>query len=241
MDKEDTLYQHGTLALLVPGLFKGTLTVGELLKHGDFGIGSVEGLDGELTIVDSKGYLVKSDGKVLEVGPDETVPFANAHYDRCTDKYQRKDITRTDLEAQILKEHDYQNIFFSVKITGEFKSIRTRVVNGNGKPPYKTLAQTATDQSIFDAQDIKGTLVGYFSPELFQGVASAGYHVHFISDDHTFGGHVLDYELADGQVELQRFENLDLHLPAHDSTYRKYEFDYNDTADVIKNAEGSKE
>ncbi|MFD1671828.1 acetolactate decarboxylase [Agrilactobacillus yilanensis] len=239
MDKEDTLYQHGTLALLVPGLFKGTLTVGELLKHGDYGIGSVEGLDGELTVVDGKGYLVKSDGKVTEVGPEETVPFANAHYDRETDKYQRTNITKNDLETEILKNHDYQNIFFAVKITGTFKSIKTRVVNGNGKPPYKTLAQTALDQSIFEAENMPGTLVGYYSPELFQGVASAGYHVHFISDDHTFGGHILDYELADGKVSLQRFESLDLHLPAHDSTYRKFEFDYDETDEIIKGAEGS--
>ena len=239
MDKEDVLYQHGTLALLVPGLFKGTLTVGELLKHGDYGIGSVQGLDGELTVVDSKGYLVKSDGSVVEVADDETVPFANMHYDRVTDKYDRKDITRNALDAQILKHHDYNNIFFALKITGTFASIKTRVVNGNRKPPYKTLAQTATDQSIFEDKDVKGTLVGYYSPELFQGIASAGYHVHFISDDHTFGGHVLDYKLAEGQVNLQRFESLDLHLPVHDSTYRKYEFDYNETSDIIKSAEGN--
>ena len=98
---------------------------------------------------------------------------------------------------------------------------------------------TATDQSIFEDKDVKGTLVGYYSPELFQGIASAGYHVHFISDDHTFGGHVLDYKLAEGQVNLQRFESLDLHLPVHDSTYRKYEFDYNETSDIIKSAEGN--
>lgn len=239
MDKEDTLYQHGTLALLVPGLFKGTLTVGELLKYGNYGIGSVEGLDGELTVVDGKGYLVRSDGAVTLVGPDETVPFANAHFDRPTDQYQRQDVARGSLEAQILKEHDYDNLFFAMKVTGTFKSIKTRVVNGNGKPPYKTLAQTARDQSIFEAANIKGTLLGYYSPELFQGVASAGYHIHFISDDHTFGGHVLDYTLGDGQVALQTFENLDLHLPAHDSTYRKFDFDYGDTADIISSAEGA--
>ena len=37
------LYQHGTLALLVPGLLEGTTTIGELLTHGDTGIGTGEG------------------------------------------------------------------------------------------------------------------------------------------------------------------------------------------------------
>ena len=34
------VYQHGTLALLIPGLFTGTMTVAELLTHGNFGIGT---------------------------------------------------------------------------------------------------------------------------------------------------------------------------------------------------------
>ncbi|MFT9270106.1 MAG: acetolactate decarboxylase, partial [Liquorilactobacillus nagelii] len=38
------LYQHGTLALLVPGLLTGTLTLKELMAHGDTGIGTGEGL-----------------------------------------------------------------------------------------------------------------------------------------------------------------------------------------------------
>lgn len=34
------LFQHGTLALLVPGLFDGTLPLSSLLEHGDTGIGT---------------------------------------------------------------------------------------------------------------------------------------------------------------------------------------------------------
>jgi len=52
------LFQHGTLALLVPGLLTGTLTMKELLQHGDTGIGTGEGLDGELIILDGQPYQV---------------------------------------------------------------------------------------------------------------------------------------------------------------------------------------
>ena len=40
MKKIETLYQHGTLAQLVSGLFEGNLSIGELLEHGDTGIGT---------------------------------------------------------------------------------------------------------------------------------------------------------------------------------------------------------
>ena len=71
----DRLYQHGTIAMLVPGLFAGTQTVGELLQHGDTGIGTLTGLDGELIIQAGKVYQVNAQGKVREVQEDEKVPF----------------------------------------------------------------------------------------------------------------------------------------------------------------------
>ena len=53
--------------MLVPGLFAGTQTVGELLQHGDTGIGTLTGLDGELIIQAGKVYQVNAQGKVREV------------------------------------------------------------------------------------------------------------------------------------------------------------------------------
>lgn len=64
MPNHITLYQHGTLALLVPGLLKGTISMGELLKHGDTGIGTGEGLDGELIILAGKPYHVHATGDI---------------------------------------------------------------------------------------------------------------------------------------------------------------------------------
>jgi len=42
-----TIYQHGTLAQLVARQMSGTITVAEMLEHGDTGIGTFEGLNGE--------------------------------------------------------------------------------------------------------------------------------------------------------------------------------------------------
>ncbi len=80
MSNTNTLYQHGTLALLVPGLLDGTITMKELLSHGDTGIGTGEGLDGELVILDGTPYQVDSNGSVNIVKDDFTLPFANIHF-----------------------------------------------------------------------------------------------------------------------------------------------------------------
>ena len=48
----DTIYQVALLQSLAQGHFDGIITVGELKAHGDTGIGTFEGLDGEMIFLD---------------------------------------------------------------------------------------------------------------------------------------------------------------------------------------------
>ena len=70
------LFQHNTLAALMSGLYEGTLTIGELLEKGDFGIGTLSGINGELIVLEGKAYIATGDKKVRQVEDDETVPYA---------------------------------------------------------------------------------------------------------------------------------------------------------------------
>ena len=71
-----TLFQVSTTGALVQGVYKGAVTVGELRKHGDFGLGTFEGLDGEMVVVDGRFYQVQSDGRITEPPDAAPVPFA---------------------------------------------------------------------------------------------------------------------------------------------------------------------
>lgn len=44
----NVLYQHGTLGTLMAGLLKGTASINELLQHGDLGIATLTGSNGEV-------------------------------------------------------------------------------------------------------------------------------------------------------------------------------------------------
>lgn len=48
------LFQYNTLGALMAGLYGGSLTVGELLEHGDLGLGTLDSIDGELIVLDGK-------------------------------------------------------------------------------------------------------------------------------------------------------------------------------------------
>ena len=42
MSEAIKLFQYNTLGALMAGLYGGTLTVGELLEHGDLGLGTLD-------------------------------------------------------------------------------------------------------------------------------------------------------------------------------------------------------
>ena len=51
MSEITQLFQYNTLGALMAGLYEGTMTIGELLKHGDLGIGTLDSIDGELIVL----------------------------------------------------------------------------------------------------------------------------------------------------------------------------------------------
>lgn len=235
MSKTHTLYQHGTLALLVPGLLDGTITMKELLEHGDTGIGTGEGLDGELVILDGVPYQVDSDGNVNVVKDDFTLPFANSHFAEYKKLSTVENLSQQELDQKILSMTS-NNTFFSIRMHGTFTDIKTRAVKKSHKP-YATLGKTAEDQSIFLEESVEGTLLSYYSPTIFDGAAVGGFHHHFLSDKHDFGGHVLEFGGASGQVEIQQFDTLEQHLPIHNKDFMNYDFSDWDILSEIHKAE----
>lgn len=236
--KQDTLYQHNMLASLVPGLLEGSLTLTELLAHGDTGIGTGVGLDGELIILDGVAYQALSTGEIKQLAGDFQVPFANSHFADFQKLFTVNDSTPKEaLETKILQQRKWSNLFFAVKMTGTFAKMKTRAVQAS-TPPFKTLRETADDQAIFTAGNVAGTLIGYYAPALFNGIAVGGFHVHFISaDKKTIAGHVLNYELATGEVLVQPFANLEQHFPVVDDQYLQHDFDNDNIVDDLEHAE----
>ena len=235
MSNTNTLYQHGTLALLVPGLLDGTITMKELLSHGDTGIGTGEGLDGELVLFDGTPYQVDSNGVVNIVKDDFTLPFANIHFGSYQPLTSVDSISQKELEEKILSLTS-ANTFFSIELHGQFTNVKTRAVKKSHKP-YDTLAKTAESQSIFDRDTVTGTLLSYYSPEIFDGAAVGGFHHHFLSDEHDFGGHLLSFGTANGNVKLQQFDTLEQHLPVKNQSYMDFDFSGEDILGDIHKSE----
>ena len=211
---EDIVFQTSTIDALLAGLYDGDMSCRHLLKHGDFGIGTFDRLDGEMVLLDGNIYQVKSDGKVYVPNLSLKTSFATV----CQFDADRTIPIKTgsDYEAirsLINKYAPNQNIFCAIKITGQFKAMRTRSVPAQAKP-YPPLREATSNQPEFRMEDISGTIVGFRCPAYVKGINVPGYHLHFISNDRTQGGHVLSVETADCKCHIDVLNQYFLSLPS---------------------------
>lgn len=208
----DTLFQVSSIDNLLKGGFDGEVPLAELLKHGDTGIGTLDGLDGELLIVDGKPYQIGVDGVArLQPGTAKT-PFAAVSFFEPDLVLPLKDVANfEDLSKRIKAALPADGAFYLVRIRQTFDKIKARSVPRQSKP-YPTLAEAAKAQAIFEFSEQPGVMVGLWCPATIGGLNAAGLHLHFITEDRTRGGHVLDFSSKTLQVELDRTDALALKL-----------------------------
>ena len=191
----DTVYQLAPFLYILSGNYDGALTVAQFKAAGNLGIGTFEGLDGEAVMLDGVVYQVKGDGSVSCPEDTRHMPFG-----ACTlfdNDLQRtmKHIASFDIFSKTLEDSfANKHIFCALRAEGLFRTIRVRSCDKQAKP-YRPLAEVTKQQHEYTYESIRGTLVGFWSPPFVPGaIGVPGFHLHFLSDDHTKGGHVLDFQ-----------------------------------------------
>ena len=169
-----TLYEHGTLAALMAGNFDGTITVGDLLKHGSMGIGTFTGLDGEVVILNNEVYQAVSSGQVNHITDmDATMPFASVHFPA-----EQQDITLRNVNRQpnndFVKEHQLANVFaflqLRVSLSSKFDCFTRKAI-----PDFTRCCAT---QFEFAADNIAGQSSATMRQKSLNNNGS-GWHLHF--------------------------------------------------------------
>jgi acetolactate decarboxylase len=235
----ETLTQMGTIDALLAGNYDGTVPLTELVRHGDFGIGTFDHLDGEMLVLDGVIFQVRASGQVLRADMTGSTPYAAVCFFQgksSLDPLRSLDLDR--LKAAIDSAYPAGNVPLAIRIDGRFARIRTRSVPAQQRP-YRPLAEVTKTQPEFEASDISGTLLGFRLPPFVKGINVPGYHLHFISADRSFGGHVLGFELASGKASIEEIRNLFVALPIDQPDYRKADLG-KDRARELEQAESAK-
>jgi acetolactate decarboxylase len=214
-----TVVQTGTIAALLDGHYGGNVRLAELLEHGDLGVGTVEHLDGELIVVDGEAWVARGDGRVETVAPSTPTPFAVVCSFAATSTRRLDgplDFDALTAELDSLAPSDEPVV--AVRVDGRFRDLRLRSVHAQ-HPPYPPLRDVVAHQTEWvvaaDGRAPRpGSIVGFRFPDATSGIEVAGYHLHFLADDRSAGGHVLDLVLDDGVAHVDGAHELHVEVPA---------------------------
>ncbi len=220
-----TLFQVSTLGALARGLYDGDLPVSELAERGDFGLGTFDRLEGEMIVLDGVIYQVPISGVPRLASSTTTTPFAAVTHFFADEVFVLDGAADyEDLRNQLDGHLSTANVPVAIKISGRFPELKVRSVPAQ-QVPFPPLSEAIEFQTVFDLADVRGTMVGFRTPEYLSDLNAAGHHFHFITDDRAAGGHVLDGNFGSVQVELQYLRDFDMWLPPASASFDSAELD----------------
>lgn len=227
----ETMHQIATLQSLMVGNYDGFVSVSELRKHGNIGVGTFERIDGEMIVLDGTVYQARYDGSVKIADDNIGVPFATVTYFDCDtvvtfDRIDNLKSFGARLDETI--DNSGRNLIYAVRIdVPECQKVIVRSEVPQDKP-YRMLAETMTTaQREFSYENIGGTIVAVYFPSFFALQNTPGWHFHFISDDRTKGGHVLDLSVGiPVKVQIDATPYYNLYMPDKESfSHKKLDMD----------------
>jgi acetolactate decarboxylase len=208
-----TLFQTSTVDALLEGKYDGDVSFAELGARGDFGLGTLDALDGEMICLEGTFYQIKSDGRAYAIEGNARTPFAVV----TVFEPNVSETLSTPMDFEALRDYLDRVIgggaeCCAIRVDGSFEHVKTRSVPRQHKP-YPPLVEVVKNQPTFELRDVSGSLVGFRFPDYAQGLNVSGYHFHFITANKSAGGHVLGCRLTSGELQIDREGDLRLELP----------------------------
>ena len=210
--RRNSIYLCAPVNALVEGVYQERIPFSEIKKHGDFGLGTFDSLDGEMVMLDGHIYQINGEGRVQQRDQTAHTPFA------CVTFY------RPATHDELVEECSYEeflawlegfvpstNIFYAIRIEGTFSYIKVRSVPK--QDCYKPLAEVTKDQPVFEYTDVEGVLAGFYTPSFLSSLSVPGLHLHFLSSDLQCGGHLLECHPNGVRAGVQFIYSVELGLP----------------------------
>lgn len=214
---ENKMYQVSTLQALALGYSRAVISVGELLQEGNTGLGTFEDVNGEMIVMDGRCFRADQDGQVTEITHETGVPFAAVAKLYGEQEFMLKDMpditsVRQELTRKI-EERFGLNSMHVVRIDGVFEKVDAR-----SEAPYRSHHISLKEilgknQRAFLFEKVCGSLIGVYFPDYMDGINMTGWHLHFLSEDRSKGGHVFDVSIREGSVKVDKITRIEINLP----------------------------
>lgn len=224
IQKEKPIFHYSVMDAMRNGVYIGELSIKSLADKGSFGLGTYNHLDGEMIVLDGIFYRIASDGRVTKAESEREVPFATVAFFRADKQFETSGIKNIEmLQKEIISKLPSSNQPYAIRIECTFESI---VVGGANKLEDKNttgLAELMKTRPLYKSEKISGTMVGFYNPPSFASIDLSPFHFHFISDDKTFGGHLVSGDLSSAKIKISIDEKpgYEIVLPKQNETFNK--------------------
>lgn len=204
------VYLSAPVSALMKGVYEENTTIAEIKKHGDFGLGTFNNLDGEMVMIDGMVYQLSADGHTHQIIDTVQTPFACVTFFKPTTVEEVSE----ELDYAAFKNLLYRlipsmNMFYALRIDGVFRRVKAWSIpkQENHRPISEVTAET------FEYNDLEGTIVGFYTPDFIKSLSMAGYHLHFLTADRQQGGHLQYCEVKRARIGVQFVSKLILNMP----------------------------
>ena len=212
--KSDQFYHYSIWAALVNKVYNGNLTVKEGKTKGDIGLGTYDGADGELIMLDGVMYHVPSSGEVSIADDSLHIPYLNAtFFDNDVSFDYNEHLNYDSLRRLIRKKFPSPNYFYGFKIHVQLDSLKLGSLYKQERPYMEGLDSLMPKRPTFSKTNVSGTMVGFYCPEFIGDINVAGFHLHFLSDDKKVGGHVMEFKGKNFNVQMDKISSYQFVLP----------------------------
>jgi acetolactate decarboxylase len=220
----EVIYHYSIWAALVNQVWEGNLTVKELKSRGDIGLGTFNSMNGEMIMLDGRIYQVTKDGSLAEPGDDFLIPYAITTFFDEDLKFEISEHTGFDqLKKEILFRIPSKNYIYAIRISGKFSYMKCGGATPQMKPYQLDLEESLKIRPVYEKKEVEGVMVGFLCPDFIENINVPGLHLHFISDDKQFGGHVMDFDAESMHAGLDVTRKYQFELPDNDD-FRKTDF-----------------
>ncbi|CUU50919.1 MULTISPECIES: acetolactate decarboxylase [Clostridium] len=215
--KTDTFTHLSTSMAFCQGVLDTDINLEDIRQFGDFGFGSTAGLQDPFIMLDNEIYFSEQIPSkrtlnlslltFLKPDPDKHVLISHMNKKQLGEYFQSIIPTK--------------NIAYAVRFDGSFEFIELSRFPSFEKPYPKLTPEDIDRSKKTELRNITGTLVGFWLPDYAKKVNSGAnkLHLHFISSDKKFFGHVTDCEIINGNMAIDYKHSINIVLPKNDDFY----------------------
>lgn len=211
------MIQISTLQALSLGYTRKVVMVKDFIQNGNIGLGTFEDVNGEMIVIDGHCYQADDKGYVKKADPDTGIPFAVITTCKGDRNLFLEDIPNINKLKNILDQyidnHYTINSMHVARIDGEFEVIKARSESGLHSHHVELKELLKDRQKDFTIENVRGSIVAVYFPDYMDGINASGWHLHFISEDRTRGGHIFDLSAKSLTGRIENISCLEILLP----------------------------